>query len=191
MRIINYLVIHHSITPRDLDLEKSISSFNRSHTERFPDMSVSLGMKVAYHYVISGDGKYRQTRHENAIGYHASNWNINKHSIGICLTGDFDNEKPSEAQLNTLDMLIKEVKKNHEISIIGHRDIQGVGKSCPGKNFTDEMIDNLDKIEVEAEFLESRGWALKNKVCNDSNWDKPLTKDQNILTQYRVNKLVK
>ena len=34
MRKIDKIVIHHSVTPRDLSLDKSISSFDRTHKAR-------------------------------------------------------------------------------------------------------------------------------------------------------------
>jgi len=189
MRKIKYIVVHHSVTPRDLDINKSISSFNNNHSTRFPDMSESLGYKIAYHYIISGSGEVRQTRHENAIGYHASDWGVNESSIGICLTGNFDNETPSEKQMESLKKLIVEIKRNHDAVVIGHRDVKGVTKSCPGKNFTDKMIDDLDKINDV--FVQAKEWAVKLGLCNDQNFEKPMKKEEVLLVLYRMDKLKK
>lgn len=149
----NKIVIHHSVTPRDLDGQKSIDSFNRTHKERLHKQANSLGYHIAYHYVIDGTGKVWKTRGEQEVGYHASDAIINANSIGICLTGNFDAETPSKSQLDSLEKLVQEISSRHTIlNIIGHRHVQGVTKSCPGKNFTDEMIlklqNNSNKINV-------------------------------------------
>lgn len=159
----NTIVIHHSVTPRDLEGQKSIDSFNRTH--RKPEVNSKKGLHytkngygyyIAYHYVIDGSGKVWNTRPEREVGYHASDQIVNANSIGICLTGDFDKETPSKAQLNSLEQLVQEITSRHVIlKIIGHRHVEGVTKSCPGRNFTDEMIlrlqNNSNKINVWAD----------------------------------------
>ena len=42
MREINKVVVHHSVTPRDLDLEKSIASFDNNHSQRLHPEKNSL-----------------------------------------------------------------------------------------------------------------------------------------------------
>jgi len=140
MRTINKVVIHHSYTPRDLALEKSVSSFDNSHRKLHPEEN-ALGYHIAYHYIISGDGKFIQTRKHDEVGYHAGNLAVNKESIGICLTGNFDTEYPSLEQMETLNKMIDtlEIKE-----VIAHRDIEGITKSCPGRNFTNKMIRELN-----------------------------------------------
>ena len=51
----NKIVVHHSATPRDQDLMKSVSSFDKNHKERIHSPKSKLGYYVAYHFVIAGD----------------------------------------------------------------------------------------------------------------------------------------
>jgi N-acetyl-anhydromuramyl-L-alanine amidase AmpD len=140
MRLIDKIIIHHSFTPKDLDLNKSIQSFSKNHKERLHQPQSKTGLFVAYHYVIGANGKAVQTRLDDEIGYHASNWPVNKTSIGICLLGNFEKEKPNPIQLWSLRDTIKDIKARHYIKeVSGHRKYSS--KSCPGKNLTDKMID--------------------------------------------------
>jgi len=61
----------------------------------------------------------------------------NEHTIGICLIGNFENTKPTEAQWDSLVKLIRFLQNRYDIDfdqIKGHRDIKPT--KCPGKNFT-------------------------------------------------------
>lgn len=143
-RLISEIVVHHSITPRDQTLAKSIASFDYNHSVRLHPEKNKLGYHVAYHYVIGGKGDWKQTRAEDEIGFHASNLTVNKRSIGICLVGNFDVESPSPSQLWALRDIIKAIKGRHFIKeVSGHRKY--AKKSCPGVHLTDKMIQEAFK----------------------------------------------
>lgn len=148
MRKITKICVHHSLTPRDLAIEKSLSSFNNSHRLRLTGMTHSgtNWPHIAYHYIISGEGDVVETRLLEKIGWHASNWNVNRESIGICLTGNFDVEAPSKEQRAQLERLIRKLKKQFPAieSVHGHREF--ARKTCPGANFTDEYIRELNGL---------------------------------------------
>lgn len=144
MRNIDSIVVHHSVTPKDQTLEKSIKSFNASHKARLHPKAGKLGYHIAYHYVIGGNGQVKQTRDESEVGFHASNLKENNESIGICLVGNFDVEKPNPVQLYALRDLIKSIKSRIFIKeVVGHRKF--ANKSCPGKFMSDKMIEEAFK----------------------------------------------
>ena len=61
----------------------------------------------------------------------------NEHTIGICLIGNFENTKPTEAQWASLVKLVTFLQNRYNIpfdQIKGHRDIKPT--KCPGKNLT-------------------------------------------------------
>jgi N-acetyl-anhydromuramyl-L-alanine amidase AmpD len=99
---------------------------------------MSKGWKdVGYHYVIPKTGEIQKGRDEGAVGAHCKEQSMNHHSIGICLTGNFDNYEPNEAQFESLISLTKDIMKRHNISIEHikkHCDYAHY-KSCPGKVF--------------------------------------------------------
>lgn len=148
MRRITSIVVHHSVTPRDLPMSNYIQSFDRTHKKRglHPEPN-QLGYHIAYHYIINGHGNIGHTRGIDEIGYHSGNKAINASSIGVCLTGNFDNEKPTEIQLTALKILLIKLKKvTGKVKIIGHRDINGVKKTCPGKNIDAKIMTELKAI---------------------------------------------
>jgi N-acetylmuramoyl-L-alanine amidase len=139
MRKINSIILHHSYTPKNFDLDKTIQSISRNHKERLHQPRSKTGLYTAYHWIIGGNGKAINTRFYDEIGYHASNWPVNQTSIGICLVGNFDKETPNPVQLWALRDIIKEIKSLFYIQeVSGHRKYSS--KSCPGWNMTDRMI---------------------------------------------------
>lgn len=128
-----HIVIHHSASPSG-----SAASFDRAHKARGWD---GLG----YHFVIgngegSGDGQvevgYRWMQQER--GAHAGNMEYNEHGIGICLVGNFEFERPSARQMESLRALVRFLQSKTGIAaaeIIGHQHVPGKDTQCPGRLF--------------------------------------------------------
>ena len=103
---------------------------------------------LAYHFVIgngtsSGNGEIeigsRWTRQMN--GGHVASDYLNNISIGICFVGDYNRDRPTEAQLAALDELIRYLrgrvgKTKGRVSIVkAHREINPKPTDCPGNRF--------------------------------------------------------
>jgi hypothetical protein len=142
LRTVNQIIVHHSESPRDTTTLADIDAW---HAANGWGVAVNGQMiHVGYHWVITGDGEAHMGRPASVIGAHA--YGDNAHSIGICLTGDFEPGKPrwTEAQLRRLVQLCATYCKRtitHETSdgvlyqvkpedILGHRDV--VATACPG-----------------------------------------------------------
>ncbi|NLK93581.1 MAG: N-acetylmuramoyl-L-alanine amidase [Clostridiales bacterium] len=94
---------------------------------------------IGYHYYIRKDGTIFSGRPEKAVGAHA--YGNNKDTIGICLEGDFEIEKPNEKQLSSLVNLSTYIIIKYNIeTIVGHKDL--CNTLCPGKNFPMEDVNN-------------------------------------------------
>jgi hypothetical protein len=126
-----YIIIHHSATAQG-DAE----TFRRAHKAK--------GWRdIGYHYVIgngtySGDGEVETGRTEAEDGAHCSVDGMNRKSIGICLVGNFDIDKPTPAQMEALERLCKDIMTRHKIptsKVLGHGEVKGAATNCPGKNF--------------------------------------------------------
>lgn len=124
-----YIIIHHSATAQG-DAE----TFRRAHKAK--------GWRdVGYHYVIgngtySGDGEVETGRPENESGAHCSADGMNFKSIGICLVGNFDIDKPTIAQMEALERLCRDIMARYKIpvsKVLGHGEVAAT--NCPGKNF--------------------------------------------------------
>lgn len=92
---------------------------------------------IGYHFLIRKDGTIYRGRPENAVGAHVLNYNSK--SFGICLEGNFENEKITAAQEKAVTSLCGMLMDKYSISkIYGHRDLYST--ACPGKNFPFERI---------------------------------------------------
>lgn len=117
------IVIHHSDSSRDATTFEEIKSWHLAQG----------WIDIGYHFVITGDGLMHLGRPETVMG--AQTLNHNSDTLGICVTGDFTHEKPSDAQMHTLVQLIATLARRHHLTvdkIKGHRDFNDT--SCPGDN---------------------------------------------------------
>jgi hypothetical protein len=127
------IVVHHSVTDQ---FETTVEAIRRYHIEKrhFTD--------IGYHFVITGDGYIHEGRSINKMG--ANVIGHNKHTLGICLTGDFRKDEPTKEQLNSLIILCKTINQKYgEKKICGHRDLQAT--VCPGN----KLYSKLDYIREE------------------------------------------
>jgi N-acetylmuramoyl-L-alanine amidase len=124
---VEYLVVHCSASPADMDIGKA--EIRKWHLQRgFAD--------IGYHFVIRRDGTLEFGRPTTESGAHAVGYNL--HSLGICLVGGLkkgttkaeNNFTP--AQFERLWSLLGELgQKYPDAEVLGHRDLPGVNKACP------------------------------------------------------------
>jgi N-acetyl-anhydromuramyl-L-alanine amidase AmpD len=149
MRQIKTLVIHHSTDPQDWAHEKTIKTIDKEHKKLHPTKN-SIGYHIAYHFLIFKDGTIQGTRPVNEVGYHAGSLPVNLVSIGICLIGNFEKDKPSTEQTNTLRNLLKSLMGQYGLQredIKLHKEVRLSPTACPGKNITHKYIDSLLEIK--------------------------------------------
>jgi len=143
-----YIIIHNSATRQG----------NAKIFERYHRNVRKMRNGMAYHFVIgngtsTGDGEIevgnRWVRQING-GHVASNY-LNNISLGICLVGDFDRDRPTKRQRDSLDELVRYLRRrvgrvNGKQSIVkGHREINPRPTSCPGRRFPlDWLHDKFD-----------------------------------------------
>ncbi len=131
-----FIVVHHSATDKG-----SAAFFDRVH--RSQGWTGGLG----YHFTIGNgtmgvaDGQIElgpRWREQNT-GAHCrvrGRPEFNEVGIGICLVGNFNNGKPSEAQMRSLAALIQQLQGRYSIPksrIHGHGSLKAT--DCPGKQF--------------------------------------------------------
>lgn len=116
------VVIHHSASG-----DISSETIHRWHLDR-------RWIGIGYHYVIRQNGDIETGRPEDTVGAHAGA-GANPDSIGICLVGNFEHDKPTAAQMKSLAWLIKNViyAKYGVLPIQGHKD--HMATACPGRYF--------------------------------------------------------
>lgn len=136
---IKKLIIHHTHNP-NLDLQ----STHKLHIERFGWAG------IGYNYIIERDGRIYEGRGLK-VGAHAKG--NNKDSIGIALVGNFDEDIPGDIQMKPLIELCIDFMYEYDIEVnkvIGHRELDGVTKSCPGNlfdmnKFREVLLDEIKK----------------------------------------------
>ena len=125
---ISRLTVHH--TARKLnspsDAPSAIRGHQRFHIEDrgWPDL--------AYHYMVSTDGNAFEGRPEQFRGDTGTAYDPSGHFL-VCLEGDFDQQDPTEAQLDTVARLLAYGARKYGVAsstLGGHRDYAGT--SCPG-----------------------------------------------------------
>ncbi|MDP8299991.1 MAG: N-acetylmuramoyl-L-alanine amidase [Candidatus Tantalella remota] len=129
-----YIIIHHSATE-----EGSSTEFNSAHLRR--------GWKgVGYHFIIDNgtcgkaDGQIETSPRwlEQANGAHCKAGGMNEKGIGVCLVGNFSQDKVSRAQMKSLAYLVNTLSDYYNIPqsrILGHGQVSGAHTECPGKRF--------------------------------------------------------
>lgn len=146
MRKITTIVIHHSATSQAQTNQKTLQSIDREHSKLHKKVGKN-GWHIAYHFIIMPDGIKIETRDLDEVGYHAGNFPVNLDSIGICLIGNFQHEKPTEKQerafRNLLKLLIRRFPSIEDIKL--HKEVRIGYTPCPGAHITHDYIQGLLK----------------------------------------------
>lgn len=91
---------------------------------------------IGYHFLIDPYGRVIEGRDLTYQGAHAKGDN-NVRNVGICLLGNFDIEKPTDAALTALRRTLEDMRAKYDIDkghVYGHRDLRNT--RCPGENLT-------------------------------------------------------
>lgn len=139
-----YIVIHHSAVN-----EGTLSGLDRYHRE---ERHMENGL--AYHFVIGnghgmGDGvigvgnRWKQ----QLDGGHLHSAAQNQVALGICLIGNFDQTRPTEKQMQSLEALVRALMQHCQLPVSAvktHQQINVVSTRCPGKFFpTRDFLNRL------------------------------------------------
>lgn len=92
---------------------------------------------IGYHIVIQPDGKVYLTNYLSTVSNHTGT--LNPTSVGICLSGNFDVQQPTAAQMAGLRKAIAWVQRkvSRPLEVDGH--FQYSSKTCPGVNVRNKM----------------------------------------------------
>lgn len=123
MRNINLIVIHCSDS--DYSQHDNISTLREWH------VGENGWSDIGYHYFIQKNGRINICRPVHKPGAHAKE--VNKSSIGICLSGK-DPKRFTAAQFDSLNSLLLNMIRLFDLDImdvVGHCEITSSGKTCP------------------------------------------------------------
>ena len=125
------IVIHHTGNPTDDDL--SANEINASHQNQGWTC-------IGYHYVIRKNGIVEEGRPHWTVGAHA--YGENSHTIGIHVCGNFEIAHPTNAQIESLAMLLANLCNDYGLpidreTIVAHRELMPT--ACCGRNLYKQL----------------------------------------------------
>lgn len=130
-----YIVIHHSAT----------DGGNAQGMDRYHREERHMENGLAYHFLIGNgngmrDGEIAIGRRwiEQLNGGHLASESLNEQSIGICLVGNFDTDRPTSKQMTSLEQLVEYLMRRcglEQSALKTHQQINPIHTRCPGRNF--------------------------------------------------------
>tara|TARA_R110002110_G_scaffold101193_3_gene257263 strand:+ start:180 stop:614 length:435 start_codon:yes stop_codon:yes gene_type:complete len=125
MRKINKIFVHHSASSQKSTTRDMIHQW---HLDRG-------WTGVGYHYVIEADGSMMMGRPFDTVGAHVKNHN--RHSIGICVVGNYETEDlaMTPGQEQSLTVLLRGLLDEFNLDageIYGHMELGQT--ACPGQH---------------------------------------------------------
>jgi len=105
---------------------------------------------IGYEYVCRQDGTIERGRPKDALGSHCLGFN--DHSVGVCVTGDFNQMDVIPAQIDALVLLLADICDAFNIvpsrdTILGHRE--KCDTDCPGNNLYDSLDGIVERVKAE------------------------------------------
>ncbi len=144
MRKIKAIILHHSLTPRQNKPQwKAIRRYHMKHNG-WSDVGYHHGMEI----ITGPDGNVVVIEHEGRKherqGAHVKG--MNEETLGVCVIGNYDNEKVPKRLWEETLYLVKRLQRMYDVPtemVLGHweaQKMQGYSvserKSCPGTKFS-------------------------------------------------------
>jgi hypothetical protein len=140
MNGISRMTIHHegnafSGSTDTTSIARRLTNIRSGHITRKPEAFADIG----YHYIIDPAGRVWEGRPLRYQGAHVEK--KNEHNLGIMVMGNFEEQKPTTAQLSTLERFVIAQMQMYRIPvsrIYTHREIGDT--LCPGRNLQQWML---------------------------------------------------
>ncbi len=137
---INRITVHHdAFSSYGLSSERSVAtrieSIRRAHRQRGSEW-----VDIGYHYIIDPAGRVWEGRPISIEGAHVSK--TNEHNLGICVLGNFDEQRPTSDTLSTLDSFVAYQARQYRVSmrnVYTHQELKPT--ACPGRNLQRYMLE--------------------------------------------------
>ncbi|MFN0244810.1 MAG: peptidoglycan recognition family protein [Planctomycetota bacterium] len=130
------ITVHHSAEREPPRLDGTVAASAaavRSIQKAHVDGKDTHYSDIGYHFVIDPYGKVFEGRDMKYQGAHAYGDN-NVQNVGVCLIGNFEEERPAQAALASLRTLLEKLRNENKISrrnVFTHKDLKNT--ECPGR----------------------------------------------------------
>jgi hypothetical protein len=97
---------------------------------------------IGYHLVVDRAGTVWQGRSIRWQGAHVKNHN--EGNIGVLVMGNFEVQRPTAAQMKTLEKTLADLMKTYKVrknAVYTHREWPDAQTACPGKNLQPRVAD--------------------------------------------------
>ena len=143
------ITIHHDWLANPL--RSSSTSASKARLDLIRRAHVGQGWSdIGYHFAVDRAGNVWQCRPLEWEGAHVKHHNPG--NVGILVMGNFDLERPTDAQLRALCTHVNMLQRTYRISdasVKSHREWAGAATACPGKH-----------LQPKVSGLRSRGFSV-------------------------------
>ena len=139
--------IHHSVyKPANnlTELKAQATLFNGWHKSKSWAETTKTPSEypyISYHYLMATDGSILNVTDEKYVKYAAGDnfrgdMSFNLHGTHICLTGNYQTDKPTPEMEKALTLFIRDYEKRYKIDayVRGHKETSQTATACPGTN---------------------------------------------------------
>ena len=171
----DYIIIHHTASTSEMTVE----SIHQQH--------LNQGWAgIGYNLYINKQGEVWEGRPEEMSGAQCEGYN--SVSIGVCLSGNFEIEQPTEKQIEALKEIIGYLRTKYpNAEIVGHKDLNAT--ACPGKNLYSQLGSIIaNAISKQDEYV--KVFMSNNKLSvvleNGKKFTFPFTNKEELLRKLSI-----
>ena len=115
---------------------------------------------IGYHFVVDRGGRVWEGRDIHLQGAHVKNHN--EGNIGVCCLGNFDEQSPSDEQLESTERIVACLMQKYRVPVArvhSHQEWQGAHTACPGRSMQREFI-QMRRTELSRLVIPAAGSKL-------------------------------
>jgi len=162
-----HVTVHHTEGPQTMseaDTAAAVRNIQHYHMAGRAAEGKDTWDDIGYHFLIDGSGRVAEGRPAETLGAHAGG--ANENNIGISMMGDFNRQKPTPAQVESLTRLVSflAIKYGQNPSRQGflepHRHYDQT--DCPGKNMMAILASLRERVNARTGELLARLHGAKD-----------------------------
>lgn len=136
---VSRITVHHEGCPEPVEFADVRSTSARLELIRTVHVRDRQWGDIGYHFIIDRAGRVWEARPLQYQGAHVKN--NNEHNIGIMLMGNFDIQRPTDAQTSALRQTVIALRRQHMVNMRYVKTHQEINPTrCPGKFLQERLV---------------------------------------------------